>query len=96
MKKDTYVKKINEFRDIRGSLLPLQFDELSFLPKRIFFVKDVPKDVIRGEHAHYVTKQLLICVTGKILVGLFDGKSEKEFIIQSGESIMIENMIWQY
>ena len=30
------------------------------------------------------------------MVGLFDGKSEKEFIIQSGESIMIENMIWDY
>jgi len=92
----TYVKNLNGFSDKRGILFPIEFSELPFTPKRMFYVKGVPKDTIRGEHAHYVTKQILICITGKILVGLFDGEEVSETILKEGESILVNNMIWDY
>jgi len=91
-----YVKKLNSFSDKRGKLFPMEFGELPFVPKRMFYVQDVPKNTIRGEHAHYITKQLLICVCGEILVGLFDGKKTNEIILKKGESILVNNMIWDY
>ena len=91
-----YVKKLKGFTDERGSLFPMDFSELPFTPKRMFYVTDVPKGTTRGDHAHYVTRQLLICLNGEIIVGLFDGYKTKEILIKSGESILVENMIWDY
>jgi len=59
------------FEDDRGgSLIPFEFKDLPFIPKRIFTVVGVPKDSIRGDHAHYETQQILICIKGEILVSL--------------------------
>ena len=33
---------------------------------------------------------------GEILVGLFDGKKTNEIILKKGESILVNNMIWDY
>ena len=52
--------------------------------------------MLRGEHAHYLTKQLLICLSGEILVSTFDGKETNEMTIRSGESVFINNMTWDY
>lgn len=84
------------YTDDRGNLIPLQFNELKFIPKRIFTVSDVPKDSIRGEHAHYETIQYLWCVKGKILVSLDDGKNIKEEILNPGQGIYIDNFVWDY
>lgn len=89
--------KNNIFTDIRGGdLIPIEFYNLKFKPKRIFTVSGVPKNHIRGEHAHYETEQLLICVRGEILVGLDDGKNITETILKKGEAIYIDKMIWDY
>lgn len=84
-----------QFTDSRGGyLIPIEFNSLTFIPKRIFTIADVPKDQIRGEHAHYTTKQLLICVKGSIIVYLDDGKKITEHTLSAGESIYISEMIW--
>lgn len=83
------------FTDDRGGyLIPLEFTNLSFIPKRIFTVSDVPKNHIRGEHAHHITEQLLLCVKGNIVVYLDDGKSKTETLLSAGESIYIPRMVW--
>lgn len=91
------INKLKIFSDRRGGdLIPIEFKNLNFIPKRIFTVSDVPANAIRGEHAHYETTQLLICVKGRILVGLDDGVNRTETIIKKGESIFIDKMIWDY
>ena len=89
--------KLKSYTDDRGgSLIPIEFKQLNFIPKRIFTVTGVPKDHVRGEHAHYTTRQILICLEGKILVGLDDGIKLTETILNPGEYIYIENYIWDY
>lgn len=91
------INKLKIFTDSRGGdLIPIEFKNLNFIPKRVFTVSDVPINAIRGEHAHYETTQLLLCIKGKILVGLDDGKNITETIIEKGESIFIDKMIWDY
>ena len=91
------ILNLKSFEDVRGGILiPIEFNTLKFTPKRIFTVNDVPKNSIRGEHAHYQTEQLLLCVQGKIIVGLDDGYQNKEYELHSGQSIYIDKMIWDY
>jgi len=85
----------NEFGEANlGSLLPIELNQLPFIPKRIFLVKDVPTGVIRGEHAHFKTQQLLVCLRGKIKVNLHDGKNLTSSILEENETIFVDKMIW--
>ena len=46
-------------------------------------------------HAHYKTKQLLICLSGKIGVTCKDGRNEKTFLLESPQQgLLIPEMIW--
>jgi dTDP-4-dehydrorhamnose 3,5-epimerase-like enzyme len=57
-------------------------------------VYGVPTGTIRGEHAHFKTKQYLFCVKGKIQVYLDDGIKVKLRVLSEGESIFIDNLVW--
>lgn len=85
----------NIYTDSRGGyLIPIEFDKLTFIPQRVFAVSDVPKGHIRGEHAHYITEQLLLCVKGLITVYLDYGTHQTEDILSAGDSIYIPSMVW--
>ena len=87
--------KFNKFYEINeGLLIPIEFKDLPFIPKRIFFVTNVPVNVKRGNHAHYETQQILICLKGKILVKLYDGKNYENILIKQGEYVFIDKLIW--
>ena len=88
-------KKINNnFIDDRGCLIPIEFNDIDFTPKRVFVVNKVPIGMIRGNHAHYKTKQLLICINGSVNVFLDDGKEKTKTLLNVGESILIPKMVW--
>ena len=80
--------------DEDGTLVPIEFNSLPFKPKRLFYVCNVPKGEERGMHAHFETKQLLICIKGKILVKLHDGKKPSEHILKPNECIFVDKMTW--
>ena len=85
----------NVFKDSRGSLLPINMEEIPFDVKRVFSVFGVPKGMVRGEHAHYQTKQYLVCVKGSIKVILESIKKQiTEVILEEGDSIFIDNLVW--
>lgn len=86
---------IEAFRAPGGSgwLMPLEFKELLFEPKRLFVVQDVPNQSIRGRHAHKETQQYLICLQGKIEVTLID-MEVKTTILFPYQGIYIDKMIW--
>jgi hypothetical protein len=51
--------------------------------KRIFWTYYTPQEIRRGHHAHFITEQLLIAVSGKIIVET-DCKGEKnEFVLDN-------------
>ena len=91
---DNYIEKLKRYKDERGDLLPLNFSNLPFPPKRLFLVANVPKDERRGDHAHYTTKQFLICLRGEIDVELFDGNNKSVHTIFEGEGVYVPEMVW--
>lgn len=88
------INQLNSFEDSRGSLLPIEFDSLPFIPKRVFIVNNVPLNDIRGEHSHYNTKQLIVCTNGMVKVLLDDGIVKDEHTLCKNQTILINEMIW--
>jgi quercetin dioxygenase-like cupin family protein len=83
-------------KDKRGSLIPIEFSKLSFIPVRVFSVFDVPKGEIRGNHAHYNTIQQIICIKGEVIVGLDYGDKIEETKILPGQSILVDKLVWDW
>ena len=79
-----------------GSLVPIESNStIPFAVKRVFYVYGVNENDIRGEHAHYKTKQLLICLNGIIDVKCSDGINEKMYRLDSPQKgLLVPNMIW--
>ena len=79
-----------------GNLVPIESNyDVPFLMKRIFYVYGVRDADIRGRHAHPKTKQLLICIHGKIEVLCDDGKDKRKYLLESPQQgLLIPEMIW--
>ncbi len=88
------VLQLKHYDDERGSLLPIEFNDLPFKPKRAFIVNNVPIGVRRGNHSHYVTQQLIICTKGSVEVILHDGNEEKSFILKQNNQILVPQLVW--
>lgn len=87
-------QSLENFSDDRGDLHPLDFDRLSFLPKRLFVVSNVPKGETRGGHAHFKTMQFLICLEGEIDVILDDGKTKSVISLIPTEGVYVPELVW--
>lgn len=59
----------------KGTLLVYEKKCLPFVPKRIFWVTDVPKLAKRGGHAHKECEQFLFCVNGGVEIKI-DGQED--------------------
>lgn len=71
-------------KDIRGSLSVGDFSgTVPFETKRFFTVFDVPNQETRGEHAHLVCHQFLICMRGSIHALADDGEYREEFVLNA-------------
>lgn len=68
------------FADLRGRLTAADMpgDGIPFTPRRWFVVYDVPSREVRGEHAHRVCHQFLVCVHGQVRVAVDDGHRRGE------------------
>jgi len=72
--------------DPRGNLLAFEAEQnLPFKVKRIFLVNGVPKNEVRGIHAHRECWQFLIAVAGSITVGFDDGTVAQELTLDQDD-----------
>jgi UDP-2-acetamido-3-amino-2,3-dideoxy-glucuronate N-acetyltransferase len=68
------------FGDLRGDLSVGEFEkDIPFQPRRYFLVFGVANAKVRGEHAHRVCQQFLVCVRGACSVLADDGAHRQEF-----------------
>jgi acetyltransferase-like isoleucine patch superfamily enzyme len=83
-------------RDMRGDLSVGEFNhDIPFTPKRYFTVFGVPTQEVRGEHAHKVCHQFLVCVRGSCKVLLDDGTNRNEVNLDRPElGVYMPPMIW--
>jgi len=78
-----------------GSLVPFEFSSLPFTPERAFTVGEVPVGQERGLHAHRLCHQMLIAVSGNVLVSVNDGEASREFLLgDPASALYIPPLIW--
>jgi UDP-2-acetamido-3-amino-2,3-dideoxy-glucuronate N-acetyltransferase len=82
--------------DLRGSLSAGEFSaEIPFAPKRYFMVFDVPGKDVRGEHAHRLCHQFLVCARGSLTVVVDDGTASEEIVLDGPHlGLYVPPMIW--
>jgi len=74
--------ELPEIVDMRGSLSVAEAGkQLPFVPKRYFLVFDVPSMEVRGEHAHRILHQFLVCIKGSVSVVVDDGEYREEHVL---------------
>ncbi len=85
-----------QVEDMRGSLSVGEFKRtIPFMAKRYFLVFDVPSSETRGEHAHRLCHQFLICIKGNCSVVADDGKQSSEFLLdRPNRGLYLPPMIW--
>lgn len=81
--------------DPRGSLMPLDFSRLPFVPCRFFVVTGVPAGTVRGGHALTRGWQLLVCLSGQIDVRVRRPGEEQVVTLTAGSGgLLIASMVW--
>ena len=61
------ILELESFRDDRGVLTPITFDDFGFSAARAFVVR-APQGSVRGGHGHRRVRQVLFCASGAIEV----------------------------
>lgn len=74
--------KMRMTSDIRGNLTYCEFSkEVPFYPERSFTLYGIPKNSVRGNHAHKECHQFIVCVHGHVSVMTDDGDQRQIFIL---------------
>lgn len=79
----------------RGTLGFFEFSQLDFVPKRMFWLMDVPVGGLRGAHAHRLCRQFVVCLTGTVKASA-DGTDGSRFesIMTRGDFCNVPAMHW--
>lgn len=90
------LQKFNVMGDERGQLIALEENnEIPFDMKRVFYIFGTIKNIPRGQHSHYKTKQFLIAVNGSCKVTLDNGKEKETFDLNSRDIGLFQDaLIW--
>lgn len=94
--KGVTLHRMHQVADIRGSLTVGEFGRsVPFESKRYFMVYGVPSIETRGEHAHKLCHQFLICVAGSCAVVADDGVNREEFELTGPHmGVHLPPMVW--
>ena len=82
---------------IEGYISVAERENLPFEVKRIYWTYFTPESVIRGGHAHLRLEQILVAVSGKIIVTTqMPGQGEERFILETADKgIYIPRYCWR-
>ena len=83
--------------DERGQLVSLEeFKDIPFQIKRVYFMYDTEKNVVRGKHAHKNLEQILVCIHGSCKIMLDNGKEKKVIPLEKPyEGLYVANDMWR-
>lgn len=87
--------QLSDHADQRGNLLALDFPDLPFEPRRSFVVHGAPRGTVRGGHAHKHGSQLLICLSGAVVVEMrFDGDVQRVELSTRTRALLLGAGVW--
>jgi len=83
--------------DDRGSLIAIEEGyNAPFDIKRVYYIFDTKKGVIRGYHAHIKLKQIAIAVKGSCIFVIDNGNTREEIRLDNpNQGLLIEGLIWR-
>jgi UDP-2-acetamido-3-amino-2,3-dideoxy-glucuronate N-acetyltransferase len=94
---EAHLERFGEFVDLRGALTAGEApgEAIPFPINRWFLVYGVPSREVRGEHAHRVCHQFLVCVSGRVSVAVDDGRMRGEVVLDSPSlGLYVPPMVW--
>ena len=82
--------------DKRGNLAVLNFRDIPFEPKRLFWISNVPCGTSRGHHGHHKGKQFLVCQEGQTQIKVWPPRAEKatEISLVAGDNFFLPAEHW--
>lgn len=83
--------------DHNGKLIALEKnDDFPFDIKRVYYIFDSSKDVIRGKHAHKNLQQVIICARGECDFIIDDGSvREKIKLNDPSQGLYLNSCVWR-
>lgn len=89
--------KFQEHGDERGHLSVIEENmDIPFEIKRVYYLYDTQKDVVRGLHAHKTLEQILVCVSGSCMIKLDDGNEVVDVMLDDPtKGLYVGSMIWR-
>lgn len=95
--KSAYMMEFNQMGDNRGKLVVVEgINDIPFDIKRVFYIYDSDKEVIRGQHANRKSEFVLINVSGQSKVKIDYGNKEEIFVLDKPNTgIYIPKMVWK-
>ena len=79
-----------------GYLSIAENTKLPFKIERVFWTYYTPESIVRGRHAHHKTEQILMAVTGRIIVTTDDGKGNiQTFVLdEPNKGVYLPPNVW--
>lgn len=83
--------------DNRGGLVAVEYPkDLPFPVKRVYYIYNVPSDIVRGFHSHNELQQVLICLGGSVKIKLKTPEDEKIVLLDKpNKGLFVDKMIWR-
>ena len=79
-----------------GYLGILEFTDLPFEPKRVYWLTGVEEGKSRGLHAHKDLRQFFVALQGNVDIRLNDGTSDSFYTLRAdGDGLLLEPGIWR-
>lgn len=88
-----------KIQDPRGNLTFLQYsDQIPFEIKRTFWTYDVPGGEIRGGHAYFEQKEIIIALSGSfdVVITHVDGTTERFSLNRSYYGLYLPAKTWRH
>ena len=83
--------------DPTGNLTPIEWYDLPFTPKRVFYLHDVPGGARRGGHAHRELQEIIIALSGSFDVRTYDEKGERRWPLNRADGgLYIPPNVWRH
>lgn len=79
------------------SVLEITKEPIPFEVKRIFWTYHTPDSIVRGRHAHYHTEEVLVAVSGRIIVTTETGDGQVDtFVVEAPhQGVYIPPNVWK-
>jgi len=85
--------KLDVHKDARGGLSVINWKNLPFTPKRVYFLFDTKGK--RGGHAHRQEKEVFVCIKGSFKARIHDGVRWHSYSMKApGQAIYTDKMMW--